>query len=66
MAIIKGKPEKHMIDLLNYPQTSGGLLISVPVKSANKLLSELLIKGYKKSAIIGEVIRKPEGIILIN
>lgn len=36
-------------------QTSGGLLISVPEAKAELLLTELIEKGYPRSAIIGNV-----------
>ena len=38
-----------------YPQTSGGLLISVPADKANSLLEDLNKNGVKDAAIIGEV-----------
>ncbi len=39
-------------------QTSGGLLISVPEKKAERLLSQLKDKTYPDAAIIGEVFSK--------
>ena len=56
----------YIIELLFDPQTSGGLLISVSAKVADKLLSQLIKAGYKYSAIIGEVIEKPVGKIILT
>ena len=50
------------------PQTSGGLLASIPRKNADKCLQELKKFGYLESRIIGTVQKqgdKPEPIILI-
>ena len=42
-------------DLLFDPQTSGGLLLSVPAKKSDLLLAKLAQKGVK-AALIGEVL----------
>ena len=42
------------------PQTSGGLLISLPEKKAVILLKELHEKGIEQARIIGEVIKKDD------
>ena len=41
--------------LLFDPQTSGGLLISVPAARAEKLLEDLHLEGIKQADIVGEV-----------
>jgi selenide, water dikinase len=41
------------------PQTSGGLLMSVPPGKADSLLAELKTAGVKNSSIIGEVVAEP-------
>lgn len=43
--------------LLYDPQTSGGLLISVPAAQADGLVKALQEKGYSKSSIIGHIQR---------
>ena len=48
------------------PQTSGGLLISVPGKEAEALLQNLHRNGIEDAAIIGAVIGKPKGKIIIR
>ena len=45
--------------LLYDPQTSGGLLIAVPEKRAERLASDLRSRGYASAAIIGEVFASP-------
>lgn len=47
---------KDEVDILYFDaQTSGGLLLSIEQKDANKALVNLKNAGYEKSAIIGEV-----------
>jgi selenide,water dikinase len=60
-----GMPQ-YMKDILFDPQTSGGLLIAVPSKSAQDLLNELHKEGVKDAAIVGEVISEPVGRIVIQ
>ncbi|MDY6862084.1 MAG: selenide, water dikinase SelD, partial [Thermodesulfobacteriota bacterium] len=56
----------HLLDILFDPQTSGGLLISVPEKKADKLLDRLKREGIKDAAVIGEVVDRPEGKIILR
>jgi selenide,water dikinase len=44
-----------MVDLFFDPQTSGGLLIAIDEKHAERLLDRLIDKGVSQSRIIGEV-----------
>ncbi|GAH38578.1 unnamed protein product, partial [marine sediment metagenome] len=46
-------------------QTSGGLLISVPQAYTNKLVNELKTKGVHDASVIGEVINKKKGKIIV-
>lgn len=49
------------IDLLYDPQTSGGLLVSLPPKEAERMVTALHQDGHPDSAIVGEVIAEPQG-----
>lgn len=46
-------------------QTSGGLLISVKEKTANKLIDELNNNGVEQSVIIGKITKRGDGLIKI-
>jgi len=46
-------------------QTSGGLLISVPRTYTKKLVNELKTKGVHDASVIGEVISKKKGKIIV-
>jgi len=60
------KIPEYMMDILFDPQTSGGLLISVPKEKADKLLGRLRKEKVKDAVIIGEVVAKPKGKILVR
>jgi selenide, water dikinase len=66
MIEIAGDIPQHIQDILFDPQTSGGLLISVSADKAEKLLAGLYEAGVMEAAIIGEVIEKPAGRIIIE
>lgn len=53
-------------DILFDPQTSGGLLISVSQDKAQVLLQRLHQAGVAEAAIIGEVVDRPKGRIIVN
>ncbi len=53
------------IDLLYDPQTSGGLLISLPLVEAGKLVGTLKKEENIDSYIVGEVVEGPQGKIRI-
>jgi len=50
-----------LVDLFYDPQTSGGLLISLPPDEAEKLVSALREDGDQVATIVGEVAKEPEG-----
>jgi len=47
-------------------QTSGGLLMAVPPKRADKLLKNLGQAGVESAAVIGEIISEPKGRIRVS
>lgn len=57
---------QYVKDVLFDPQTSGGLLIAVSSKSAEALLDKLHKAGIKEAAIVGEVVDKPSGSIIVE
>ncbi len=54
-----------LMDILYDPQTSGGLLISLPPDQAEALVEALKKEDGVHSSIIGEVVSEPEGKIRI-
>jgi selenide,water dikinase len=57
---------EYMNDLIFDPQTSGGLLIVLSSKEAQPLLGKLQKAGLNDSAIIGDIIEKPTGKIIVE
>ncbi|MDO8716490.1 MAG: AIR synthase-related protein, partial [Dehalococcoidales bacterium] len=53
-------------DVLHDPQTSGGLLMCIAPKQADRLLGKLKDAGIAEAAIIGEVVAGPAGIITLR
>lgn len=53
-------------DVLFDPQTSGGLLICVSKNKVDNMVKKMRKAGIKDVTIIGEVINKPKGKIVIN
>jgi len=56
----------YIQDILFDPQTSGGLLISLAPEKADLLVGRLQKAGVQDAAIIGEIISKPMGKILVE
>ena len=54
-----------LMDLLYDPQTSGGLLISLPSNGAEGLVETLKKEGNIDSSIVGKVVEEPRGKIQI-
>ena len=63
--IDQGVPQ-YLADILFDPQTSGGLLISVPERKASRLLERMHEEGITEAAIIGEVVAEPKGRIIVR
>ena len=54
---VEGDPEGSslLIDLLYDPQTSGGLLVSLPAEKAESMVAALKKDGQAEAAVVGEV-----------
>lgn len=50
-----------LVDILYDPQTSGGLLISLPPNEAEKLVAVLKNEGHPHSCIVGKVVEEAPG-----
>ena len=66
MVDIRKKVPQYLQDILFDPQTSGGLLISVAEKKAQKLLKRLHEEGVNEAVVIGEVAAEPKGRISVR
>ena len=66
MVDISENVPRYLADILFDPQTSGGLLISVPHEKAWILLEKLHAGGIKEAVIIGEVVAEPAGRISVK
>jgi selenide,water dikinase len=49
-------------ELLYDPQTSGGLLLALPLAQAEKLVEDLRAGGNSNAALIGEIVAGPAGV----
>ena len=64
--MVKGsKQEEEMMSVLYDPQTSGGLLISVPAEKAEALLTLIKQTGDREAAVVGKVVDRPESQIIL-
>jgi len=63
--IAKEVPD-YLADILFDPQTSGGLLISVSEQKAPVLLEKMHQEGIEEAVVIGEVVAKPQGKIIVD
>ncbi len=66
MVDIDKNVSRVMLDILFDPQTSGGLLMSVPAADAEPLVKRMRDEDIEAASIIGEVAAKPKGRIVIN
>jgi selenide,water dikinase len=60
-----GVPD-YLNDILFDPQTSGGLLICVSPRKANKLLNALHKAGVADATIIGDAVSEHKGMVTVN
>jgi len=56
----------YVIDIFFDPQTSGGLLFSLPEDQAEDIVKKMHAEGIEDAAIVGEVTGKPKGKILVR
>jgi selenide, water dikinase len=63
---IDGTVDNLKVDLLYDPQTSGGLLISVPPDKAEDVLKKLISEGIATAAVVGEIQSGPAGEIVLR
>ena len=61
----EGKVDNDLLSVLYDPQTSGGLLISVPPDKAETLLTRIRQACDEEAAIAGQVINKPKSQIIL-
>jgi len=66
MVEIDKNVSRVMVDILFDPQTSGGLLMSVPTADAEPLVKRMRRAGIKSASIIGEAVAKPKGRIVVK
>jgi selenide, water dikinase len=62
---IKASLSKSGEELLYDPQTSGGLLLSVPISQADRLLGALSKAGISSAVRVGEIMEGPPGIVVV-
>ena len=62
---IKRSMTSHEEQLLYDPQTSGGLLLSVPYSQADDLISALSTAGVQTAVQIGEIVEGPINIVVV-
>jgi AhpD family alkylhydroperoxidase len=63
--VAEGIPDS-VLDLLYDPQTSGGLLFTVPAPEAQRALGLLVASGCPDAAIIGRITERSEGRIVVT
>jgi len=68
MPLIEAAPRvpNSVLDILFDPQTSGGLLIAVSASEAGPLRDAMLEAGIEGAAIVGEVVAKPKGKVVVT
>ncbi len=62
----EGQPDEARVEFLFDPQTSGGLLISVPRERAEQLVAYAKAAGASAAAIVGSIVPQQEARIVIR
>ena len=65
MVEVSSKCPDWMVEILFDPQTSGGLLLSLPAQQAEELLRKMHEEGIEEADIVGEVVSEPKGKIMV-
>lgn len=60
------KKNEDWMSILNDPQTSGGMLISVPEENAEEMLAQIQESGSPEAAVIGRVIDGHKGHVYLR
>jgi len=66
MVEIDRKVPDYLADIFFDPQTSGGLLISVPRPEAESLLGRMHEESVEDAVIIGEIVAEPKGKVVVR
>lgn len=64
--LISSSVEEALSDVLHDPQTSGGLLVSLPGEYAEFICEDMLKNGAICATIVGEVVEKREKFVEVN
>jgi selenide,water dikinase len=63
---VAGEVAEHELDVLYSPETSGGLLFAVPAEAAEQAVGKLRGAGCAQAAVIGRVVARSEGRIVVR
>jgi selenide,water dikinase len=63
---VEGRPDAHRVEFFYDPQTSGGLLISVPADRADALVAGARSRGAAAACVVGEVLEKTDKALLLR
>ncbi len=63
---IEGSGDALQLEMAFDPQTSGGLLISVPAGRADELVEKCRLAGAAATAIVGEVVEKQDVLLVLR
>ena len=63
---IEGSGDPVRLEMAFDPQTSGGLLISVPAGRADELVEKCRLAGAAATAIVGEVVEKQDVLLVLR